>query len=52
MRLEVINKFVDKESGEIHLPGSNYESKTKKRAEELIEQGFLKGEKKSKKESE
>jgi hypothetical protein len=51
MKLEVLKKFADKESGQIYLPGSNFEVKKQKRADELVDQGFLKGEKKSKKES-
>lgn len=51
MKLEVIKEFRDKESGQIYLVGSNYEVDKQKRADELVEKGFLKGEKKSKKES-
>jgi hypothetical protein len=52
MKFEVIKEFRDKESGQIYLVGSNYEVDKQKRADELLDKGFLKGEKKkSKKES-
>ncbi|MDC2866518.1 hypothetical protein [Bacillus sp. BP-3] len=43
MKYEVLKDFCDKETSEIRLAGSFYEF-DKKRANELIKLGFLKGE--------
>lgn len=51
MKYEVLKEFKDKESGAILLPGSHFTVVAKKRADELIDLGFLKGDKQQKKES-
>ncbi|WHY76231.1 hypothetical protein QNH20_19185 [Neobacillus sp. WH10] len=42
MKYEVIKDFFDKDTGEFHPEGSEYETKTTKRAKELQKKGFLK----------
>lgn len=50
MELKVLKEFVDKESGVIYQPGSYFTVGEKKRADELIKLGFLKGDKQKPKE--
>lgn len=51
MKFEVLKKFKDKETGEIYLAGSLYETSKQSRADELAKKGFVKGEKPAKKKS-
>lgn len=45
MKHEVLKEFKDKETGQLYLVGSHYESSEKKRIDELVKLGFLKGDK-------
>ncbi|AGN33725.1 hypothetical protein PANG_00004 [Paenibacillus phage PG1] len=47
MRYEVIKEFKDKETNDILIVGSFYETEKKQRANELIKAGFLKGDEKT-----
>lgn len=50
MKYKVIKAFVDKETMKLHVPSKHeYETNDKKRAEELIEKGFIKEKKKTNK---
>jgi hypothetical protein len=44
MKVEVLKEFADKETGVIYFPGSFFTGE-KKRVDELVKLGFLKGEK-------
>lgn len=46
MKYEVIKEFKEKETNDIYVVGSSYETEKKQRANELIKAGFLKGEEK------
>ncbi|MGC6586542.1 hypothetical protein ACPV3A_16440 [Paenibacillus sp. Dod16] len=46
MKYEVIKEFKDKETNDILIVGSSYETEKKQRANELIKAGFLKGDEK------
>lgn len=39
---EVLKKFRDKETGQVHLAGSFYEGNDNKRLEDMFNRGFLK----------
>jgi hypothetical protein len=41
MKHGVLKDFFDKNTGEFHAKGSEYETKTTKRAKELQDKGFL-----------
>lgn len=49
MRYEVTREFKDKETNDIFVVGSFYETEKKQRANELIKSGFLKGDEKQEK---
>jgi hypothetical protein len=42
MKYEVLKDFFDKNTGDFHPAGSEYEAKNAKRAKELQQKGFLK----------
>lgn len=42
MKYKVIRTFRDKKTMKLYIQGSEYETKDKKRAEELIKKGFIK----------
>lgn len=46
MKYEVIKEFKDKETNDILIVGSFYETDKKQRANELIKAGFVKGDEK------
>lgn len=46
MKYEVIKEFKDKETNDIFIVGSFFETEKKTRANDLIKAGFLKGEEK------
>jgi hypothetical protein len=39
---EVVNSFIDLDTGKKHLSGSEYKAPSKKRGKELLKLGFLK----------